>query len=165
MRCDLAPTRHLLPFLGHLRKDLMNRSTTVDAGRPAVTSWVDSIPVSLLDLEELRTRCMRNESLVEQILRRLPGTLESECNLIRAAHQATRGEQLRSVAHRLKGTAANVGSERLRKAAERLCEAINSGPSSACDAEVQNCLAEARELIQLIDDLAPATKEDSETLR
>lgn len=143
----------------------MNRSSTVDARRPNETSWVDSIPSALLDLEELRTRCLGNESLVEQILRRLPTTLETECGLIRAAYQATDWEQLRAVAHRLKGTAANVGSDVLRDVADHLCESMKRNPSDICEPDVLNCLAEAKRLVQRINELAPAASADTETLR
>jgi HPt (histidine-containing phosphotransfer) domain-containing protein len=74
----------------------------------------------VLDLQQLRDRCLGNEELVERILDKLEHTLADEMrelhgSLLRADYVA-----LATIAHRLKGTAANVGAELLREVAQQL---------------------------------------------
>ena len=74
----------------------------------------------IIDMRQLRDRCLGNQQLVDRILLKLDGTLEGELRAIHAAMLQDDFLALATTAHRLKGTAANVGAEPLREVAQQL---------------------------------------------
>lgn len=74
----------------------------------------------MLDLALLRQRCLGNEELVGQILGKLRSTVTGELERLRVACVEHDFATAARLAHRLKGTAANVEAAGLRQAAERL---------------------------------------------
>ena len=65
------------------------------------------------DVAELRARCLGNEPLMRKILGKLESVLRHEYSQAEEAWQRLGFQSLATTAHRLKGTAANVGAEAL----------------------------------------------------
>lgn len=91
------------------------------ASHPSVslTPVAPETPV-VLDIQQLRDRCLGNEELVERILDKLEHTISEELQGIHRALLHADYPALATIAHRLKGTAANVGAEPLREVAQQL---------------------------------------------
>ena len=86
-----------------------SNSASEAANRPAV-----------LELEQLRHRCLGNDQLVNQILGKIDRTLATELQRFRAALDQDDLDAAAALAHRLKGTAANIGAERFKLVAKNL---------------------------------------------
>ncbi len=97
----------------------MTHLESVTYDDPHLTSSEDSAE-PVLDLRDLRERCLGSEPLMLQILEMLRGTLNEELERIRQAIFGGDFLGLAGHAHRLKGTAANVGARRMGQAAQQL---------------------------------------------
>lgn len=86
------------------------------AARPPTTS----LPSGVLDLEELRNRCMGNVDLVQQVLKSFEQRIPEEMETIEKALQLRDTEQIARIAHRVKGTSATVAAQGLMRAAAEI---------------------------------------------
>src|SRR5215467_4653874 len=66
-----------------------------------------------LDLAALKERCMGNLALVERILGKVAGQLDTDLNALERAIETRNAEQAAKVAHRIKGTAGSVSAHHL----------------------------------------------------
>ena len=66
---------------------------------------------AVLELSQLRGRCLGNDQLVLRILSKIQPTLAAEHDRLRSALDQGDAEAVAVVAHRLKGTAANIGAQ------------------------------------------------------
>jgi HPt (histidine-containing phosphotransfer) domain-containing protein len=103
---------------------------------------------SVLNLAALRDRCLGNESLVTQILSKLETAVRSEGDRIGAAWAAGDFSAVVAVAHRLKGTAGNVGAEALGQAAAQLELAARARETSATSQAIERLDAEIGRLAE-----------------
>ena len=90
-------------------------STPTNAAGPSA-----EMNVAVLEIEQLRNRCLGNDQLVGQILGKIDRTLATELQRLRAALDQGDVEAVAALAHRLKGTAANIGAERFKCFAKKL---------------------------------------------
>ena len=77
------------------------------AAGPPTTSLASGV----LDLEELRNRCMGDVDLVQQVLKNFEQRIPEEMETIEKALQLQDTEQIACIAHRVKGTLATVSAE------------------------------------------------------
>jgi HPt (histidine-containing phosphotransfer) domain-containing protein len=75
---------------------------------------------AVLALDALRQRCLGNELLVRQILGKIEPAMAAEKVRLEEALEQGNAVALAAVSHRLKGTAANIGAQRLTEAARDL---------------------------------------------
>jgi HPt (histidine-containing phosphotransfer) domain-containing protein len=66
-----------------------------------------------LDLAALKERCMGNLALVERILAKVAGQLDTDLNALERAIETHNAEQAAKMAHRIKGTAGSVSARHL----------------------------------------------------
>jgi HPt (histidine-containing phosphotransfer) domain-containing protein len=114
----------------------------------AVSSTRASDPV--LDLHSLRRRCQGNEAFVGQILTKLTVAVLGEHEQLRAACQRHDFAAAAKIAHRLKGTAANVEATALRQAAEQLEAAARGEDAPALAQAVLHFEQECRRLAESV---------------
>lgn len=74
----------------------------------------------VLDLDRLRNRCMGNIALLERVLDQFHKRLPEELEELERALEQRDSEQVARVAHRIKGTSANVSAEGLQRAAAEI---------------------------------------------
>ncbi len=87
----------------------------------------DIPPPEVLNLEELRNRCMGNIQLVRRILEKFQQRLPAELAELENAFELNDTEQIARVAHRIKGTSASVSAKDLAQAAAAIEEASRTG--------------------------------------
>jgi HPt (histidine-containing phosphotransfer) domain-containing protein len=100
----------------------------------------------VLDLHSLRRRCLGNEDLVGQILSKLRVAVTGERERLQEACHQRDFAAAATIAHRLKGTAANVDAGALRQAAEQLEAAARSQDLQALALAVPHLEDECRRL-------------------
>lgn len=83
--------------------------------RPAHTS-----ECNVLDVDRLRNRCMGNMDLVQRVLNQFQKKIPEELAELERAISSRDTEQIARVAHRIKGTSANMSAERLQRAATEI---------------------------------------------
>jgi HPt (histidine-containing phosphotransfer) domain-containing protein len=93
----------------------------------AACSPVKAISSGILDLEELRSRCMGNIELVQQVLKKFESRTPEEIEAIEKALQLQDTQQIARVAHRLRGTSATVSAEGLTRAAAEIEDVSRQG--------------------------------------
>ena len=74
----------------------------------------------VLDLERLRNRCMGNIDLLQRVLDQFHKRLPEELAELERALELRDSEQVARVAHRIKGTSANVSAEGLKRTAAEI---------------------------------------------
>jgi HPt (histidine-containing phosphotransfer) domain-containing protein len=79
-----------------------------------------------IDRESLAARCLGNVQLVERLLKRFTEQLEEDLTTLAEALKGCDAETFRQVAHRLKGTSANVEAWGLHECAKEAEEAALS---------------------------------------
>lgn len=77
-----------------------------------------SSDIELLDYEWLIERCLGNVTLAQRLVSRYAESGQQDCDRLRAAQQAGDLRTVRSVAHRLKGSSAAIGSRRMAQLAD-----------------------------------------------
>jgi HPt (histidine-containing phosphotransfer) domain-containing protein len=80
----------------------------------------------VFDLKELMARCLGNLDLVGRALAKFHSRLDGELSELERAAQSQDFDTLALVAHRLKGTAANMAAHALRDRAAGLEEAVRN---------------------------------------
>jgi HPt (histidine-containing phosphotransfer) domain-containing protein len=66
-----------------------------------------------LDLEALKERCMGNLALVERVLAKFTGQLDTDLDALERAIETNNADQAAHLAHRIKGTAGSVSARHL----------------------------------------------------
>jgi HPt (histidine-containing phosphotransfer) domain-containing protein len=66
-----------------------------------------------LDLEALKERCMGNLALVERVLAKFTGQLDTDLDALERAIETNNADQAAQLAHRIKGTAGSVSARHL----------------------------------------------------
>ena len=84
------------------------------------------VPAAVVDFDSLLKRCLGNRDLPKKLLAKFHARLPDEIDQMAAAVAAGDGPLIASLAHRLKGAAANLSAEPLREAASEL-ESIGRG--------------------------------------
>jgi HPt (histidine-containing phosphotransfer) domain-containing protein len=85
-----------------------------------------------LDLDELLSRCMGRIDLLDKLLLNFDDYLGPQVSELELAIQMKNVEQVRSIAHRIKGAALTVSAKPLSQSAERLeSSAMTSAERSA----------------------------------
>jgi HPt (histidine-containing phosphotransfer) domain-containing protein len=109
-------------------------------------------PISppVLDLNDLRARCLGNESMVTQILGKVERSLQQESSRLAEAWSRQDFDAVAATAHRLKGTAANVGAEALYRTAEQLDEAAREGRVEEARRQTQMLEGEVQRLTDVV---------------
>ena len=105
---------------------------------------------SILDLTMLRNRCLGNEQLVLQILRKLESAFVEGLEAVDKAWEEGDLPTVATAAHRLKGTAANVAAERLRRVADGLEAAAIARQSDEVERQTVQLRVELRQLSDAI---------------
>jgi HPt (histidine-containing phosphotransfer) domain-containing protein len=96
--------------------DGLSLDGNVSASRqPAESAYSD-----VLDIERLRNRCMGNIDLLQRVLDQFSKRLPEELAELERALELSDSEQVARIAHRIKGTSANVSAERLQHAAAEI---------------------------------------------
>lgn len=88
---------------------------------------------AVLDLEDLKARCLGNMDLVERVLSKMSDQLDRDLEHVDRALQAGDAAEVAQFAHRIKGVAASVAARSLFDAAaaveeQALANAINELP-------------------------------------
>lgn len=79
-----------------------------------------TIELNVLDLADLRQRCLGNLQLVGNVLGQLGEAVATSCAEIKTAVDQGDAARVRQLAHRLKGTAAHAGAQAMQGAASQL---------------------------------------------
>ncbi len=97
-------------------------STLSDSGSGVSTgtSAAESPPCEMLNLDELRNRCMGNIDLVNRVLKKFQTRFPEELAEMKQALECGDSERIARVAHRVKGTSASVSAKRWREPRPRL---------------------------------------------
>ncbi len=82
--------------------------------------------MSLIDADELLARCMGNSALVEKLLKALSSSLPVEQQSLQVAVQVDDLVSVARIAHKMKGTAANMCAKRLAAVAHDVEQAARS---------------------------------------
>lgn len=128
-----------------MNSSLPESSTRMPQGDGLLSSEAREID-PVLDLHSLRRRCLGNEELVGQILDKLRAAVTGERDRLREACDQHNFAAAATIAHRLKGTAANVEAGALRQAAERIETAARSQDLEALARAVPHLEDECRRL-------------------
>jgi HPt (histidine-containing phosphotransfer) domain-containing protein len=94
-----------------------------------------------LDVEELLDRCMGNMELAERILAKLQSRFPDDITELDAALQSRDAGLVASIAHRLKGAAANVAAHQLQDCAATIEESARNDRIDAIPDQIE-CLQE-----------------------
>lgn len=84
-------------------------------------------PLHVLDLDKLLHRCMGNIDLVQRVLTKFEHRLPDELAELEQAVADKNAEHIARVAHRVKGTAANISAEELHRTAATITELSRAG--------------------------------------
>ena len=112
---------------GHRREALVDEppdprlsggSLALDPGHPK--SHEPNLEPLILDLDALLARCMGDSAVAERILAKFQRRLPDDLIQIETSVLAGEAERVASLAHALKGAAANLSAVALREAAARL---------------------------------------------
>jgi HPt (histidine-containing phosphotransfer) domain-containing protein len=87
----------------------------------------ESSAAEVLDLEDLRNRCMGNIDFVQRVLAKFQQQVPKELAELEQLLEVGDVEQVARVAHRVKGTSANVAAPGLRHAAAAIEELGRTG--------------------------------------
>jgi HPt (histidine-containing phosphotransfer) domain-containing protein len=79
-----------------------------------------------LDVQELLDRCMGNIELAERVIAKLHSRFPEDIAELEQALQCRNGTLVASIAHRLKGTAANVAAHQLQACAAKIEESARN---------------------------------------
>ncbi len=88
-------------------------SAATKSGKPAPAST----PAGLIDIEALIARCVNNKAVAAAVLESLARMLPEKLTGLREALQASDSEKARTIAHTIKGSAANAAVEAVRSKA------------------------------------------------
>ncbi len=110
------------------KPDTGNPSRGVAAGQPSA----DSFPSEVLDWKVLCDRCLGNIDLVQRVLKKFEQRLPQELAELERALSLGDTEQVARVAHRIKGSSANVSAEGLERAAEE----VEGSSRAGCVADI-----------------------------
>jgi HPt (histidine-containing phosphotransfer) domain-containing protein len=110
------------------KPDTGNPSRGVAAGQPKA----DSFPPEVLDWSVLCDRCLGNIDLVQRVLEKFEQQLPQELAELEHALALSDTEQVARVAHRIKGSSANVSAEGLQQAAEE----VEGSSRAGCVADI-----------------------------
>ena len=84
-------------------------------------------PSELLNLEELRNRCMGNIQFVQRVLKKFQQRIPEELAELEKALELSDTEQIARIAHRVKGTSASVSANGLKQAATEIEDLSRAG--------------------------------------
>jgi HPt (histidine-containing phosphotransfer) domain-containing protein len=110
-----------------------------------------------IDVSELLGRCLGKRELAQRVLNRFQKQLTDD--VVSLQHALDTGDQavLATVAHRVKGAAANVAAHRLHERAATLEEAARAGDWDQLPLEVELLCADREEFNAAWQDLAWTT--------
>ena len=102
--------------------------------------FVDTLEAAPFDIDSLLSRCMDNHELLEKILNKFEANATKYLEDIEKSVEAADAEQVGRMAHSLKGVAANLSAEALRKVAFEIEQIAKLGDL----ANVGQCLEKLR---------------------
>ncbi|QDU57942.1 Hpt domain-containing protein [Aeoliella mucimassa] len=105
----------------------------------------------ILNLDDLKNRCLGNVAFVEQVLELLAERGEADIALLEESLNKSDYEKLYHVAHRLKGAFANASAKRMSSTAEELCDASRSQEERCLREKVESLRNQWNEFTNLID--------------
>jgi len=140
------------PARGTAAADSLNATPPEPGPRQAEDRENDSL-TPVVDFESLLKRCLGNRDLPKKLLEKFHARLPEEISQIASAVTAGDSALVSSLAHRLKGAAANLSAEPLREAATELETLGRSGDLENAEAWVVQLKSEGgrflRDVLQL----------------
>jgi two-component system sensor histidine kinase/response regulator len=133
--------------LGTKSSNTPPRVETAAVASAAAPSQGGNLPI---DLEDLMRRCRGKASLAQSLLGKFEGQLKGMVTLARQLLSEQDTAALAKLAHNVKGTAANLSAERLRKTAEEMEKLGVAGNAAAMPAALDALAAQAQELIEYL---------------
>jgi HPt (histidine-containing phosphotransfer) domain-containing protein len=94
---------------------------------PACRRPANPLPSGVLDLEELRRRCMGNIELLHRVLKMFEQQTPLDIETMEKALRLQDTEAIARVAHRLKGSAASLSADGMRQAAAEVEDNSRAG--------------------------------------
>jgi len=111
----------------------------------------------IVDIEYAKALVGGNEAVVQEMLTMLVDSLPEEIKALKAAYQEKDWQQLKSIAHKLKGGASYCGTLRLKSACTELENYIKSDPTATKIPELyQKVLAEIKAIQNFMNDQSSA---------
>jgi HPt (histidine-containing phosphotransfer) domain-containing protein len=95
-------------------------TTVTGCGVPTEEHAHSHSPSDVLDLDGLRNRCLGNLALVQRVLDKFEQKLPEELAELDRVLELKDPERIALVAHRIKGTSANVSAEGITRAAAEI---------------------------------------------
>ncbi len=127
----------------HLHESSSENKSTSELKRSQTIEDADSIPSGTVetqneivvlmpvDFSQLEMRCLGNQELSERLLRRFNETLARESEFLQLAIQQGNVDEIRRLAHGLKGTAGNMSALQITEVATCIEDAAKDGQMNA----------------------------------
>jgi HPt (histidine-containing phosphotransfer) domain-containing protein len=112
----------------------------------------------VLNLEELRNRCMGNIQLVQRVLEKFQQRLPEELAALENALDLNDTEQVARVAHRVKGTSASVSAKGLAQAAAEIENTSRAGCATDIPGRIEHLRDEWEKYLDYAVTLLSASK-------
>jgi HPt (histidine-containing phosphotransfer) domain-containing protein len=103
------------------------KTPDTDSAPPACTPGPESLPAEVLDWQGLQTRCMGNLDFVQRVLEKFQQRLPTDLAELERMAELRDVEQIARVAHRIKGTSANVSAQALCQVAAAIEDLSRAG--------------------------------------
>ena len=87
------------------------------SGAPAIPA---RLPAEVLNLERLRARCVGNITLVQRVLEKFRQRFPHDLDELERALETRDAEEAARIAHRIKGSAANISAGCIQRAATEI---------------------------------------------
>lgn len=111
-------------------------------------SEIPPLPATaVVDLPSLLNRCMGNHDLAAKLVSRFQKQLVGSIDQMKAKLAEGNHNEVATLAHELKGSAANVSAERVRQLAKRLESSVREGDMK----DAQSCLAQLHSEAQIFE--------------
>ncbi len=94
-------------------------------------------PDELLNVEELRNRCMGNIQLVERVLKKFQQRIPEQLAELEKAQELNDTELIARIVHCIKGTSANVSANGLVQIATEIEDLIRTGHMSGIPVRIE----------------------------
>lgn len=101
----------------------MNRtcdSANADRGASDAAAGADRVPAEVLNWDGLCKRCMDNITLVQRVLEKFQQRFPEDLDELEEALETHDAEKASRVAHRIKGSAANISAGHIQRAATEI---------------------------------------------
>jgi PAS domain S-box-containing protein len=144
-------------------------SITPKEPEQATPAQIESSPVDLdeqiVDLNDLRERCLGKSALMSKILAKFAAGLPAALEALRVAGEASNIAEVARLAHALKGSAASVGAKPLSRSAAALEDAAKRGETAAIDPASETLRLQAGDFLENIDAIRSLVESGPEARR